>query len=343
MKINCHNTFDPLQEVILGSLSASVTETITNLNKRYIVEQIINDTVEDLDEISKILQKFGVTVMRPDVSSIDFSKFCSTPYFDLSGHKIPLTPRDLFFVYNDTIINTANADQNRYFESLFYNKILKNYMDQDSHVVSMPMPTLDESIFEDENNIPEFGYYNDSFPMVSAANFQKYGKDIFYSAYSTINNSAFKWFKRQLGNEYRFHAMPIQVRGHIDACINILKPGVIASNLAKKQLPKYFTNWTVITDQEILKNRAYNALPEFISDNIQDDDYENTVLGLNMFSIDQENVLVYDTTKSTHLKQLEKAGINPVPVQFRHTHFLNQGFTCITLDTVRTGSLEDYQ
>lgn len=342
MKINSHNTFDPLQEVILGSVSTSVLDTVENPNKRYILEEIINDTAEDLDAISDILTKFGVTVLRPDTSGVDFSKCHSTPYFEITGHRVPLSPRDLFFAYNDTIITTATADQNRYFESLYYNKIFQRYMDHDSHVISMPMATLEDSIYEDKENIPDFGYYNNSFPMMSAANFQKYGKDIFYSAYTTINDSALRWIKKQLGDAYRFHAMPSQVRGHIDACINILKPGVIASNLPKNQLPEFFANWTVITDQDIFKNRSYNALPDFISDNIQDDDFENTELGLNMFCIDQQNVLVYNTIKTSLLKQIEKAGFNPIQVNFRHTHFLNQGFTCITLDTVRAGNLEDY-
>jgi len=342
MKVNSHNTFDKLQEVILGSVDLSVTDSVENLNKRYILEQIISHTAEELNIVQKQLEDFGVKVLRPQTSTIDFSKKCATPFFDVDGHRLPLTPRDIFFTYEDMIINTFCADQNRFFESLPYKDILQRYMNYGSHVISMPMPSLDESIYEDEQNIPDFGYYNNSFPMVSAANFQKYGKDILYSGYMTINESALQWFKRQLGDKYRFHQMPQNIRGHIDACINIVKPGVVVSNFPKSKLPDFFQSWTVITDQDIFRNREHDALPEMISENIQDDDFEDTHLGLNIFSIDQEHAMVYDTTKPSLLKQLEKNGITPVPVKFTHTHFLNQGFTCITLDTVRDSSLEDY-
>ena len=341
MRVNSHNTFDRLQEVILGSVDTDILDSIEDNNKRYILEEIINDTIEDLNAIQKQLEDFNVTVLRPQTSGINFSKTCSTPFFDVPGHRLPLTPRDLLFSYQDTIITTFQADQNRYFESLPYNNILQRYMDCDSHVISMPMPTLHDSIYENQNNIPDYGYYDNSFPMGSAANFTKYGKDILYSAYTTINKCALRWFKRQLG-EYRFHEMPAAVKGHIDAHINIVKPGVVVSNFPKSRLPDFFKSWTVITDQNMIQNQEHRVLPELISDNIQDDDFEDTVLGLNIFSIDQEHAMVYDDTELTLLKQLEKCNITPVPVKFTHTHFLNQGFTCITLDTVRQGSLEDY-
>lgn len=342
MKINSHNTFDPLKEIILGSVSLEVLNNEKDPRKRYILETVLNDTIEDLDRIEKIFQQFGVKVHRPDISNIDFSKKCSTPYFDINGHRIPLTPRDIFFTYNDTLLVTPNADQNRYFEHLPFNDILMYYMDHDSNVISMPMPTLENSIYEDMENIPEFGYYNNSFPMMSGANLQKYGKDIFYSNYNTINASALRWIKKQMGGQYRWHPLSDRVRGHLDACFNILKPGVVASVFEKSELPNYFANWTVITDQEGFKNRKYNELPEFISENVQDDDSEDSFFAMNMLCIDQEHVLVYDTTKASILKQLEKCGFTPVLTSFRHTHFLNQALSCITLDTVRDSQLEDY-
>jgi len=342
MKVNSHNTFSPLQEVILGSVDISVTDTVEHPQKKYILEEIVHETAEDLDNIEKLLKSFNVNVLRPTYNGINFSQQCVTPYFKTNGHRVPLTPRDIFFCYQDTIVNTTNADRNRFFETLFFSEILKKYLDNDSHVLSMPMAPLDDSIYDEESITEEFAYYNNSFPMASAANFQKYGKDIFYCKYSTINDSALKWFKKQLGPEYRFIPVGGRITGHIDGAINILKPGVIASVFPKKDLPDYFQNWTVITDQDVFKHRSYNQIGSLISDNIQDDDFQNTVLGLNMFCIDEQHALVYDSLKPSLLKQMENVGITPIPVPFRHSHYLGQGFTCITLDTVRRGDLEDY-
>ncbi len=342
MKVNSHNTFDKLQEVILGSMSLSVVDSEPDPRKKYILETVINDTIEDLDNLENIFKSFDVKVHRPNHEAVDFSQTCNTPYFQTNGHRVPLTPRDIFFSYEDTIITTPNPDQNRYFEYLAFNDILMYYMNEESHVISMPVPTLDNSIYSDTENIADFGYYNDSFPMMSAANFQKYGIDIFYSNYNTINPSALRWMKRQLGSKYRWHALGSKVRGHLDACFNILKPGVVASVLPKSELPDYFKNWTVITDQEGFKNRKYNDLPEFISEHVQDDDSADSFLALNVCCIDQQHVIVYDTTKSSILKQIEACGMTPVLATMRHTHFLNQGLSCVTLDTVRDSKLEDY-
>jgi len=336
MKLNVHNTFDPLLEVIVGAVSSSFVDDDMPAKKRAIVEQVVAETAEDLDNIAKTLQNFGVSVFRPD-SDIDFGKPCSTPFVNTEGTKVPLSPRDIMFCYDDTMVITALAEHNRLFESMCYTDIIKSYLQQDSHVVSMPMPRLDCDTFENVSD--DFAYYNNDFPLVAAANFQKYGKDILYSAYETINQSAVKWLKRQMGNDYRFHAMPLPVRGHIDAHINILKPGVISTSMHPKRLPECFKTWQVISET----NTAQTAIPQLFSEHLQDDDWENTNLMANMFNIDEENVLVYNTTSSDVMRQLDRAKINAVPVQFRHTHFLNQGITCITLDTVRKGNLEDYE
>lgn len=334
MKINIHNTFDPLKEVIVGKPDLSVLDSVEDTRKKSILETVLTETIEDLDCIQQVLEKFGVTVLRP-VCNVNFSKLCATPYFDIAGHRVPLSPRDIFLCYDDTIVITAQADRNRYFESLSYNQILKRYLDNDSHVVSMPMPALDDNFYENINE--DFAYYNNDFPAVSAANFLKYGRDIFYSNFLSANPSGIDWIKRQMGKDYQFHPMPTQYQGHLDAFISILKPGVLTSSIDKKYLPEYFKNWTVIESKTAIANNN-----QLISEHVQDDDFENSVSCTNAISIDQEHALVFEDTPAEVLRGIEKCSINTVPVKLRHNNFLNQALSCVILDTVREGKLEKY-
>jgi len=339
MKINCHNTFDPLQEVILGNVNLTILDTIDNPNKRHILEHCLYDTIEDLENISKIFQQAGITVLCPSVDC-DYSKVCRTPWFETIGTHMPLTPRDILFTVADKLIATFTGERSRFFEQACYTDIFNHYLDHDSYVISMPMPTINDMVFDDVKD--NTAYYNNQEALIDAANIQKYGKDILISGSYTANPRALKWVKKIVGDNYRIHVLPAPMQGHIDAIFNILKPGVVSTCLEPDLLPDFFKGWQVIQ----VKNN-YNLYKwtdhSVITDRIQDDDYENTILDANMFSIDENTVLVYDWTDKNTLKQLEKAGITPVPVSFRHAHFLNQGITCLTLDTVRKGNIEDYQ
>lgn len=339
MKINCHNTFDLCKEVIVGDVNKSLLDTIENKNKRFILEDVIEETKEDLNDIQKILESFGTKVHRPDITA-DFSKKITTPYFETQGWHLPLTPRDIFYVYEDTLVVTAPMDRNRYFEHHPYQNILQHYFDEGSHVISMPFPALDDGAYE--NVEIHHNYFNNEFPMAAAANLMKYGKDIIVSDVLSANEKGIEWIRRQMGDGYRFRTLPTNLAGHVDGLINILKPGVVASIVGKSLLPDFFKNWEVICLEEIDPRRIRTRNVSLVTDNLQDDDFEGSFLGCNMFSIDQEYVILNSFTEKTILQQLEKQNITPIFSDIRHFNFLNQGHTCCILDTVRDSKLEDY-
>jgi len=340
MKINCHNTFDRCKEVVLGSVDISLLDTIESKNKRFILEDVIYETKEDLDNIQKILESFDIKVHRPCTNN-DFSCNIKTPFFETHGWHIPFTPRDIFFVYDDSLIITGPMEHNRYFEHHSYEKILQYYFDMGSHVSAMPFSSLNKHVYENTEN--DIDYFNNEFPMIAAANIMKYGKDIILSEHLSGNKKGSEWIKRHMGDEYRYHTLPKHLAGHVDGLINILKPGVLTSVVDKTLLPSFFDNWEVLGSTEVVDSRKNNKSCNFlISDNMQDDDFEGTFLGYNMFSIDQEHVLLNSFTDKSVLKQLEKNNIIPIFADIQHTHFLNQGHTCCILDTVRESNLEDY-
>ena len=111
MKLNSHNEWDKLKEVIVGSAKNScavmtwrnknkpITEELINkaltLSKKAMPKSIIEETEEDLDELSNKLSKFGAKVFRPKVHKLD--KFYSSPDWYTTGNN-SYNARDLNLV-----------------------------------------------------------------------------------------------------------------------------------------------------------------------------------------------------------------------------------------------------
>lgn len=335
MKINCHNTFGQLKEIILGDICTSVLDTIDNRAKRSIMEDVLAQTKEDLEKIEKQLQSFGVNVLRPDLLT-DYSTSLSTPFFTMHGSHLPLSPRDILLAVGDQLIITSTADRTRFFEQLAYHKIFDRY--SESKIISMPMPTLSDSVYE---NVKQGHYFNNQEPLLDGSNVQLYGKDIFLTQMQTASTKGITWLKNIIGDEYRYHVMPENFIGHIDCVFNILKPGVLLSSVSKKHLPDFFQDWDVIVHGKKASSVKYSL--DFISENIQDDDFENTILDINILNINDHTLMINQDLKDTDLPiELEKRGFNIVFSGLTYVHFVNQGLKCILQETVRDGVLEDY-
>jgi hypothetical protein len=68
---------------------------------------------------------------------------------------------------------------------------------------------------------------------------------------------------------------------------------------------------------------------------------EETVFDVNMLIIDPKNVIVFNYNE-TVFKALDRYGITPHVVPFRHRYFWDGGIHCVTLDLDRRGELVDY-
>ena len=94
MKINSHNEWDKLREVVLGSAdkqSAVLTwdkkdpiplknlEKAQSLSKDAYPQWLLDEVNEDLDDVKKIFERFGVKVHRPKV--YDINKMLSSSVF----------------------------------------------------------------------------------------------------------------------------------------------------------------------------------------------------------------------------------------------------------------------
>lgn len=336
--VNCYNSFDRLNEIIVGNIDESIIEFIDQ-NQRQRLEYIINITKEELDQFQQTLESRNIKVHRPVFHK---NMKISTPNWSSHGLKIPFTPRDDFLILGNTIVETASWQKERFFQSFHYRDIFIDYFNRGANWISMPMPRHDRIDPDplDSNNIPNRD------PMFDAANIIKFGKDIFISGGGADNQLGYNWICRHFGNDYRLHRFDQEkFAGHLDTHFAIIRPGLLLTYYPKDFLPEYFHNWDIIyldpaADREISNQQI------LYDEKIQDDDFVNTVVSTNILSIDQNTIMLLDHLKNNKylLNQLERFGVEPLFVKFTYSHFFNQGLTCITLDTVRdTNGCIDYK
>ena len=89
MKINSHNEWDTVKEVVVGlpkpmaslmfpkDISKKNVETALDLAHRAWPEKLRNEVSEDLEELCDIIKDFGAKVLRPNAANVD--KVFSTP------------------------------------------------------------------------------------------------------------------------------------------------------------------------------------------------------------------------------------------------------------------------
>ena len=329
MILEVNNTYSQLKEVLLGDISFDFLKHLPSY-KQHKVEYILKQTQDDFLDIQSTLEAEGVKVYRPS-NVLRYDNKIQTPLWTELGSRYPMAPRDIFLIVGNTIIESAPISRFRYFEHWAYKDIMIDYFKSGAKWVSMPKPLLGEESYHIDTSIYTTNYE----PLLESASVIQHNKDIFVSTQVTSNELGIRWLQDVLGNEYTIHKMGKQFVGHLDAHMCIVRPGLIATYHSKKDFPKYFKDWEFINldtiDTEISKQQ------QFIHDNIQDDDHENTNLLVNLLSINEHKLLLYDHHKNNKklLQQFDKYEIEPVFIPFTYCHFFNQGITCITLETYR--------
>ena len=304
--IHCTNSFGRLKEVILGDVDIDVIQ-YCDIAEQDKLMHIFNQTKQDLNNFQKQLEQNGVKVHRPKK-------------IDKQEVKIPLCPRDILFVIDDTIIETYTYQKETLFTSLYFSDIIDALQEQGCNYLSMPTPTYNKS---DE-------------PMFEAASAYKFEKDIFVSNGDTWNTQGLNWMQNVLPN-YNFHICDNKnITGHIDTHFAILRPGLLWSGHPKSCLPEYFKTWEVV-EVDTSTDKTLRAEQTLIDNKIQDDDFEGTTLSVNVLSLDENTVFLYDHYKGNVniLRLLDKHKIEPIWVKFAFSHFFNQGLTCLTSEINR--------
>lgn len=331
--LNIYNTFDKVESILLGSVDKSLIK-LRDPKHHERLQDIFDETENDLNVIQRVLEKRGITVYRPTPSR---NSGIVTPYFESPALDMPLTPRDTTLVLGNTLIETASWKTERLFGTYDYREIFLELQSNGAKWMSMPLPRHN---YRADNT--EVDVINQD-PIIDGAAVLRVGKDVFVSNGGSHNQLGLDWLKTNFP-EYRYHLTDKNFYGHMDAHICVIRPGLLYTNHDRNSLPNQFKNWQVIRTPYDF-DRTKISEDDLIDDLIQDDDRTNTVLSTNCLVLDQNTVMMpnhYQGQKQV-LDQFDKHQIEILFVPLNYQYFFGQGLTCMTQELYRdTDGLHDY-
>lgn len=339
MTVNSFTSWQPLQEVIVGrSYPADYFDFIDNAQVRDQLQQILNETEEDLNNLCRLIEQSGAVVHRPDLPDRD-----SFIWFQTEGGGAslpPLTPRD--------------------WQITLGNKLLR----------VLAMPELDAicSRYGDSVVNPHRGQWDADCVLnrASASCIVRVGRDIFFDNSDFLRPDQTRWIvENVLDDRYRVHEAVTD--GHGDAVFAILKPGVILSSKHDVNLDfdRDFPGWevckvwdpTIWAAMEVGKFKYENSpgawyvqgqtptpeFTEFVNTYLTrwTGFVAETVFDVNCLVLDEQHVIF-----SNHNREVfdfcRRHKIEPIISDLRHSYFWDGGISCCTQDIRRKGGLESY-
>jgi hypothetical protein len=364
--------WDPLKVCVVGrSYPPEFYSWITMPHVRSLFEKIAIETEEDFQAIIKKLEEFGVEVLRPDLAK--------TPFVDGRILPPPMTPRDFTVMIGNTFYNNYGFDFKNFY--LKIKDPLWPECDNLDDFYKLPEVIKKEcvNIFKLNEQINEYHDYSLIFNRIkkqgntinnftnvqniNGAMVSRMGKDLYFGT-EQYNQDTIE-LKKLIDSEFvntRNHI--VNTGGHSDGTYCPVCPGLIIS---LRDVPTYkntFPDWEVVylpgqswsAVQPFLDLKTKNAgkwwIPGFEHDtdviNVVEQwlghwtgSVEETVFDVNMLIIDPKNVMVFNYNKQV-FDALERYGITPHIVPFRHRYFWDGGIHCVTSDLHREGTMQDY-
>jgi glycine amidinotransferase/scyllo-inosamine-4-phosphate amidinotransferase 1 len=341
--VQSYTSWQPLEEVIIGRVyTPEYFEFVEDAAVKAQLAQILNETNEDLDNLSRVIESYGAVVRRPDLPDLNF--FLSKQQIYNEVPIPPLTPRDWQITMGERILRVLNVGE--------MNSIINSYSAADPGCIIDP---------HGEN-------YDHNHVMVDAVAscIVRVGEDVFFDNSEWMNPAQIEWIRDNvLDSRYRVHRA--QTNGHGDSVFAILKPGVIISSMhdADINYRESFPGWevfkiwdsTIWAAMEVGKFRYENfngrwyvpgAKPDREFSSFVDTYLtkwtgfvQETVFDVNCLVLDEQHVIfssynkdVFDFCKQHH--------IEPIVCELRHKYFFDGGISCCTQDVRRRGGLERY-
>ena len=371
MTYSVYQHWDPLKVCIVGrSYPPEFYSWITVPHVRKLFEKIAIETEEDFQRIIKKLEEFGVKILRPELPAF-------TP---VAGKFLPppMTPRDHTVMIGDKFyINAPGLNF-----KIFYNSVKDpSWPDCETLVDFENLPNFIKNecrLLHNLDNIHGFSQYKKIYDNVKQQNnsifyeldqnvngamVSRIGKDLYFGTNSYSENQPN--LKKIIDNHFvhtRNHI--VNTGGHADGTYCPVAPGLIIS---LNDVPTYtdtFPGWEVVylpgqswaRVSNFLKLKKKNEGRWWIPGFEQDQDVidvvetwlghwtgyvEETVFDVNMLIIDPKNVMVFGYNKQV-FDALDRYGITPHIVPFRHRYFWDGGIHCVTSDLHREGEMQDY-
>ena len=288
-KYNIWNKWDKLKTVMLGdNYRSEFFRDIKNDRIRGSLQQIADETQEDLEYYEKVLKDFGCTVLRPELDHSD----SIMNYINNDGKitidvglvgtqgvpRSPLQVRDTQLVAGNRLYYTGR-------DHPAIKKCLDKYSSEYNNSLAMIDPIAEHPVLtEDQFNlskgsdwltyneytksnyfqlVPDFvkeeicsrDYYRHSF---QAPSITVVGNDIYIDTHDLINRNDISLAESLFSEKFRLNWL--SHGGHSDSCFHTIKPGAI---LSIKEIQKYentFPNWDVC----YLPGQSWGKVKEFI-------------------------------------------------------------------------------
>ena len=370
MKYSVYQHWDPLKVCMVGrSYNPEFYSFITNPKARTVMERIARETEEDYQKLIKLLESFGVEVIRPTVHD-DYKM-----YVNKLGKIVPppMSPRDYSIMLGNDFYFDSSPVLSRW-----DNIKGETWGERPEKAEDIPQWIKDECLELFGINSPLVGYsdnlnfieknanilqpLNDS---VNAAMITRIGKDLYFGTHEENKARDLDELKETRSKEfpnYRCHI--VDSNGHTDGTFCPVVPGLIISLYGIQNYEKTFPGWEVIylPDQSWSKVRSFLRLKEknrgkwWVPGEELNDDFtdfveswlghwvgyvEETVFDVNMLVIDEKNVVCNNYNKEV-FDAFERYGVTPHVINFRHRYFWDGGLHCITSDIHREGTMKDY-
>ena len=348
--VSSHNDWDPLEECFVGIATNAQFPKIDKSTHAFIFstetyedikglagpidQRIIDEANEDLDMLATTLEKLGVKVRRPNV--LDHSKSFSTPDWTTTGWQT-YSCRDLLLPLDNLIIDGASPHRSRYFESTSYRNFLYEVMQNGTEWITAPKPRLLDDLYQLEN-MADPTVLNKEI-IFDAPNIVRLGNDLLYQVSNTGTKLGAQWLKTILEPRgYRLHvAERFYSFAHFDSTVIPLRPGLVLLNgarLSKDHYPPLFKDWDKIffpADKIVdIKSQLQGGITT-----------TSPYIGLNFLSVN-EKLVICDINQEPLRRELDKHGIETIGLEMRHARSISGGFHCVTLDTKRKGTRQDY-
>ena len=371
MTYSVYQHWDLLKVCIVGrSYPPEFYSWIKIPHVRSLFEKIAIETEEDYQALIRKLELFGVEILRPDLPT---DTLVNGKYL-----RPPMTPRDYTIMVGNQFYESFSSN----FMKSSYEFIKdtswpdcnnwKEFNNLPSRIQSECVKIFNfgkEQLFCSEynnifNHIKAQGniVHSCSVP-VSGANCARLGKDLFFGTenYTMDQQIILKYFNNAFPN-YRNHI--VNTGGHSDGTYCPVCPGLIISLYDVPTYADTYPGWEVVylpgqswaKVSPFLKLKEKNKgkwwIPGFENDQAVVDVVETwlghwtgyveeTVFDVNMLIIDPKNVIVNNFNKQV-FDALDRYGITPHIVPFRHRYFWDGGIHCITSDLHREGTMQNY-
>lgn len=334
--------WDNLKTVIVGNVGSRFNLGNDRVNSY--VNQILDETKEDLDKLSNFLKSGGINVLRPT--------FYEQESFTMS----PIVPRDQYLVYGDIIYSTFTSMKDRYYDSYFYYDIFKNLFDLGLNWIQQPMPDipkLDNRKAWWDNARTIYGEtYKDKL-LLHTATITKVGDSLIYHPKGPGTQSGIEWFKRNLPVDIKFIASEDTISngyGHIDQGWFLADDETVVC-LTKDWVPSCLLNKEII---EIHEHIEFPDLSKYGKDLIAAGGKytekwlehwlsewrgyaQDVCFDTNVLMLSPRKILLSNPQPKLE-KYLESKGIECYSTRLRHGLFWESGVHCCTLDVEREGN-----